>query len=77
MGKAIGGGVYSLETDIDKPDPNPAIKRIKVDLESVEFKGHMKPNVWNDLRDELVALQAKYSAKAPNLVVTKTTRKSK
>jgi hypothetical protein len=80
MGKAVGGGVYSLEQATEQPDPAKpgTLKRIKVDLHSVEFSGHMKPALWDQLRQELVDLEQKYQQLgAPNFKVKLQTRHSK
>ena len=59
MGKAVGGGVYSVQTDLSK-STDPKINRIKVDLESIEFEGDMNETDWVALKGELLKLDKKY-----------------
>ena len=68
MGRAVGGGVYSMDQTIEqnaaKPgDKSAMAKRIKVDLESIEFSGDLNDAQWKDLKKDLTDLETKYNHK--------------
>ncbi len=63
MGKAVGGGVYTVENVMAQKNSKSGdvtIQSTKVDLHSVEFSGHMNQALWDKLRQELLDLEQKY-----------------